>query len=250
MSDRSSRLRFLFCTHLIGAVPLLDRRQRTLSVDSVLCVASSGKSDHTISGTFGKSFPKLLLVSFTFLVFFVSQWAKSADNRPPLVLNGVKLGEGLGKFKSRFPHVHCRRRPNGGVEESALRREWMEWIDCAADQAPLDERDPLGTVKASTEMNATFQNEKLILLQYYVEGERLTSILNAFAKRYGPPDKTSLLNDGLSKYASWTYGDSELEIEQIEVYGLTEGTGFIRIEKQWTRSGVRITLLPLPKPGE
>jgi hypothetical protein len=126
----------------------------------------------------------------------------------------------------------------------------MEWIDCAADQAPLDERDSLGSVTARAEMNATFQNEKLILLQYYVEGERLASILNAFAKRYGPPDKTSLLNDGLSKYGSWTYGDSELEIEQIEIYSLTEGAGFIRIEKQLTRSVVRITLLPLPKPGE
>jgi hypothetical protein len=191
------------------------------------------------------------LIIFSLLVSG-EPWAGTADSRTQLSLDGIKVGEGLKRFKRRYQGLHCRRRAVGAIERAEVQRQWIEWIDCALDRALL-RTEALSAMSSrgdsSGKMSATFQNERLVSLEYVVGTEALSAVVHSFSMRYGPPDKSTLSDDGQQTHAVWIRGDSKLEIEQIVLCCRIDERGFVRVEKQSITMAVRIRLTAAVQEG-
>jgi hypothetical protein len=91
-------------------------------------------------------------------------------------------------------------------------------------------------------MSATFLDQRLVSLDYVFDVEFLDQLLRSFVSHYGSPDSAVRPPPGESKYASWTRGNSRLEIEQLAIPGRVDGSGALRIEKKSTSIGVRVRI--------
>jgi len=91
-------------------------------------------------------------------------------------------------------------------------------------------------------MSATFWGQKLVSFDYLFEADFLDDLLRSFVSHYGPPDSPVRPPPGESKYASWTRGNSRLEIEQLVIPARIDGPGTLRIEKNSTTSGIRVRI--------
>lgn len=162
------------------------------------------------------------------------------------MLDGApRLGESVKQFKHDFPAAHCRRRRSGEVEGHALKREWNRWIDCATEKGVSTSGQPIITSMDNqfpVAMSATFLDQRLVSLDYVFDVEFLDQLLRSFVSHYGPPDSAVRPPPGESKYASWTRGNSRLEIEQLAIPGRVDGSGALRIEKKSTSIGVRVRI--------
>jgi len=165
---------------------------------------------------------------------------------PQFLLDGAPhLGESFKQFKHDFPAAHCRRRKSGEVDAPALKREWYRWIDCAVEKGFYENGQPVTATmdnQRAVAMNATFQDQKLVLLEYMYDAECLDGLLRSFVSHFGPPDSPLRRIPTRSKYASWTRGNSRSEIEQLVIHARIEGSGALRIEKKSTTMGVRVRI--------
>jgi len=172
------------------------------------------------------------------------------------LLNGApRLGESVKQFKHDFPAAHCRRRKSGEVDAHALKREWYRWIDCAVEKGVYVNGQPVTLTmddQLAVAMSASFQDQKLVSLDYMFGAECLDGLLRSFVSHFGPPDSPLRRTSTRSKYASWTRGNSRLEIEQLVIHARIDGSGTLRIEKRSTTMGVRVrvSLSNLELPGE
>jgi hypothetical protein len=91
-------------------------------------------------------------------------------------------------------------------------------------------------------MSATFQDQKLVSLEYLFGAECLDGLLRSFVSHFGPPDSSLRRTPTWSKYASWTRGNSRLEIEQLVIHARIDGSGALRIEKKSMTMGVRVRI--------
>ncbi len=171
----------------------------------------------------------------------------STAETPQFSVDGLsRLGESVKQFKHDFPAAHCRRRKSGEVDAPALKREWYRWIDCAVEKvAYLNGRPATPTLddQLAVTMSATFQDQKLVSVDYIFGAESLDDLLRSFVSHFGPPDSPLRRTPTLSKYASWTRGNSRLEIEQFFIRARIDGTGALRIEKKSTATGVRVRIV-------
>jgi len=184
----------------------------------------------------------LLLLIFC----FASPALPAAPEAPQFLLDGApRLGESVKQFKHDFPAARCRRRLSGEVDLHSLKREWYRWVDCAAEKGVFVRRQP-ATQSADDQlavaMSATFQDQKLVSLEYWFGAETMDKWLRLFVSRYGRPDRAVRHPPGDSRYASWTRGSSKLEIEQLVIYMRIDGSGALRIEKRSTTTGVRVRI--------
>ena len=165
---------------------------------------------------------------------------------PQFLLDGApRLGESVKQFKHDFPAAHCRRRKSGEVDAPALKREWYRWIDCAVEKGVYVNGQPFTPTmddQLAVAMNATFRDQKLVSLEYMFGAECLDGLLRSFVSHFGPPDSHPRHLPTRSKYASWTRGNSRLEIEQLVVHVRIDGSGALRIEKKSTRMAVRVRI--------
>jgi hypothetical protein len=165
---------------------------------------------------------------------------------PQFSLDGhSRLGESVKQFKHDFPAAHCRRRKSGEVDAPALKREWYRWIDCAVEKGVYSNGRPATPTvedQLTVAMSATFQDQKLVSLDYIFGTECLDELLRSIISRLGPPDSPLRRAPTLSKYASWTRGNSRLEIEQLVIHARIDGSGALRIEKKSTAIGVRVRM--------
>lgn len=166
---------------------------------------------------------------------------------PQFLLDGApRLGESVKQFKHDFPAAHCRRRKSGELDAPALKREWYRWIDCEAEKGVyLNGRAATPTMddQLAVTMSATFQDQKLVSVDYIFGAESLDGLLRSFVSHFGPPDAPLRRTPTLSKYASWTRGNSRLEIEQFGIRARIDGSGALRIEKKFTAIGVRVRIV-------
>jgi hypothetical protein len=88
-------------------------------------------------------------------------------------------------------------------------------------------------------MSASFQDLKLVSLVYMFGAECLDGLLGSFVSHFGPPDSPLRRPPTGAKYASWTRGNSRLEIEQLVIHARIDRAGALRIEKNSTTTGVR-----------
>lgn len=181
------------------------------------------------------------------LVFcFASLTQLAAAEAPQFLLDGApRLGETVKQFKHDFPSARCRRRKSGEVDAHALKREWYRWIDCATEKGVSASRQPVTTSMVgqfAVTMSATFRDQKLVSLDYMFGAECLDGLLRSFVSHYGRPDSAVRHSPAGSKYASWTRGNSRLEIEQLVIHGRVDGSGALRIEKQSTTTGIRVRI--------
>jgi hypothetical protein len=165
---------------------------------------------------------------------------------PQFSLDGLsRLGESVKQFRHDFPSAHCRRRKSGEVDAHALKREWYRWIDCAVEKGVSSNGRP-ATPRVEDHlivaMSATFQDQKLVSLDYIFDTECLDELLQLIASRVGPPDSRLRRAPTLSKYASWTRGNSKLEIEQLVIHARIDSSGALRIETKSTVIGVRVRM--------
>jgi hypothetical protein len=165
---------------------------------------------------------------------------------PRFLLDGVpRLGVSVKQFKHDFPAAHCRRRKSGEVDAHALKREWYRWIDCAVEKGVYVNGQPVILSvddQLAVAMSASFQDQKLVSLNYMFGAECLDSLLRLFVLHFGPPDSPLRRLPTRSKYASWTHGNSRLEIEQLVIHARIDGSGALRIEKKSTTMGVRVRI--------
>ena len=184
----------------------------------------------------------LLLLAFCFGSFTQLATAQT----PQFLLDGApRLGESVKQFKHDFPATHCRRRRSGEVDTHALKREWYMWIDCAVERGIFVNGRPVTTSmndQLAVAMSATFWGQKLVSFDYLFEADFLDDLLRSFVSHYGPPDSPVRPPPGESKYASWTRGNSRLEIEQLVIPARIDGPGTLRIEKNSTTSGIRVRI--------
>ena len=182
----------------------------------------------------------LLLLALCFGSF--TQFATAQT--PQFLLDGApRIGESVKQFKHDFPAAHCRRQRSGEVAAHALKREWYRWIDCAVERGTFVNGRPVTTsmdYQLAVAMSATFWDQKLVSLDYMFEAEFLDDLLRSFVSHYGPPDSPVRPPPGESRYASWTRGNSRLEIEQLVIHARIDGSGALRIEKKSTTMGVRV----------
>jgi hypothetical protein len=175
---------------------------------------------------------------------------------PQFLLDGApRLGESFKQFKHEFPAAHCRRRKSGEVDAPALKREWYRWIDCAVEKGVYLNGGPATPTmddQLAVTMSATFQDQQLVSLEYMFDAECLDSLLRSFVSHFGPPDSPLRRIPTRSKFASWTRGNSRLEIEQLVIHARIEGSGALRIEQKSTTMGVlvRIAVSDLELLGE
>jgi len=165
---------------------------------------------------------------------------------PRFLLDRVpRLGESVKQFKHDFPAAHCRRRESGEVDAHALKREWYRWIDCAVEKGVYVKGQPVFLSmdgQLAVAMNASFQDQKLVSLSYMFGAECLDSLLSFVVLHFGPPDSPLGHLPTRSKYASWTRGNSKLEIEQLVIQARIDDSGALRIEKKSTTTGVRVRI--------
>jgi hypothetical protein len=166
---------------------------------------------------------------------------------PQFSLDGLsRLGESVKQFKHDYPSAHCRRRKSGEVDAHALKREWYRWIDCAVEEGVhLNGRPatPTADVQLAVAMSATFQDQKLVSVDYTFGAECLDALLRSFVAHFGLPDSPLPRAPNLLKYATWTRGNSRLEIEQLVVHARIDGSGALRIEKKSKAIGVRVRIV-------
>jgi len=186
---------------------------------------------------------------FTLLLLalcFGSFTQRATGQTPQFLLDGApRLGESVKRFKHDFPAAHCRRRRSGEVETHALKREWYRWIDCATEKAVSASGQPVTTSmvdQSPVAMSATFQDQRLVSFDYIFDVEFLDQLLRSFVSHYGPPDSAIRQPPAGSRYASWTRGNSRLEIERLVIHGRVDGSGALRIEKKSATTGVRVRI--------
>jgi hypothetical protein len=165
---------------------------------------------------------------------------------PRIALEGAPcLGESVKEFKHAFHDAHCRRRRSGEVDPHALKREWNRWIVCAVGKGVFLNGQAVAASKDDHllgVLSATFQDKKLVSFDYMVSAECLDDLLRSFVSHYGPPDSAVRHPPAESRYASWTRGNSRLEIEQLVIYGRIDSSGALRIEKKPITTGVRVRI--------
>ena len=181
------------------------------------------------------------------MVFCFGSFTQPVTAGPPqFLLEGApRLGESVKQFKRIFPAAQCRRRRSGEVDAHALKREWNRWIDCAVEEGVFAHGQPVTPSmvdQLAVAMSATFQDQKLVSFDYMFEAECLDDLLRSFVSHYGPPDSPLRHPPAGSKYASWTRGNSRLEIEQLVIHARIDGSGALRIEKKSTTMGVRVRI--------
>jgi hypothetical protein len=183
--------------------------------------------------------------TFLLLVLCFGSFSLPATARTPQFLldDAPRLGESVKQFKHDFPAAHCRRRRSGEVDAHALRREWYRWIDCAVEKGVFVNGRPVTRSmddQRAVTMSATFQDQKLVSLDYMFSAECLNDLFRSFVAHYGPPDSPVQHHPAGSRYASWIRGNSRLEIEQLVIHVRIDSSGALRIEKKSTTMGVRV----------
>jgi hypothetical protein len=91
-------------------------------------------------------------------------------------------------------------------------------------------------------MSAIFLDQKLVSFDYMFKAEFLDDLLRSFVLYYGPPDSSVQPPAGGLRNASWTRGNSRLEIEQLVIRARIDSSGALRIEKKSTTLGVRMRI--------
>ena len=186
---------------------------------------------------------------------FTSLTQSAMAETPQFLLDGApRLGESVKQFKHDFPAAHCRRRSSGEVDPHSLNREWYRWIDCAIEKGVHANGQPITPTmddQLAYAMSATFQDQRLVSLEYLFDAESLDGLVRSLVSHYGRPDSAVRPPAG-SKYASWTRGNSRLEIEQLVIHARIDGSGVLRIDKTSATVGVRvrITVRDLELSGE
>ena len=152
-----------------------------------------------------------------------------------------RLGEPLKQFKHRFPQSRCHRRATESVRKEEIKREWLQWIDCAAD-LPADQETPFRQTRTgSVLLKATFFYRKLVAVEYLVEGIGPDTILNSLVTRYGTPTYR-IPGDESFRTAIWVDGKSQLELEQIEILATRDASGKWVVGKVPRGSGTSLRL--------
>ncbi len=181
------------------------------------------------------------------LVFcFASLTQLAAAETPQFLLDGApRLGESVKQFKHDFPAAHCRRRKSGEIDAHPIKREWYRWIDCEVEKGNQVNGQPVTKSmddQLAVTMSATFQDQKLVSFDYMFGAECLDDLLHSFVSHFGPPDSPLRRPPTRSKYASWTRGNSRLEIELLVIHARIDSSGALRIEKKSTTIGVRVRI--------
>jgi len=141
-------------------------------------------------------------------------------------LNGLKLGEKLSYFRTKFPGASC----GTPMNADAINRKTLDdpddsgWITCCVDdlqQLAAFSRFRVLSLDNNCRLTAVFRRERLHSLHYAVDVSSIQQILPEFVELYGPVHHTKRLPFGpghTSEFAAWWYGYDVLELNCATIY--------------------------------
>lgn len=186
---------------------------------------------------------------FIALIILIQGWTLSAREKQVLRLEGFSIGCDFRKFKSKYKKlVKCNQTLYPLIQTSNKKETWNRTVNCSSETGVVvGSKLAYGNLEKNSapDLYAVFESKKLAMLEYILDSSEFEQLKNSFTAQFGLPARQQSNNSGVIVFAEWIDKHSKMEIRLIPLAGQVTLGGFLQVDSESNRFGVRVRLSAL-----